>query len=207
MCMPATAPPPQLSWELAPLFPAQGEWTEGDYLALAPDRRVELSDARVEVLPVVTQGHQDASLCFYRALYAFADANGLGKTTVAPMRVRLWPGKIREPDVVFMLAENAHKVGDRYWDGADLAVEVVSEDDPERDLQTKRNEYAQAGIREYWIIDPRDKTVQLLTLEPGAAAFTLVGRYGLGQTAASKLLDGFAVDLSALFAGAYFTRT
>lgn len=43
---------------------------------------------------------------------------------------------------------------DAYWTGADLAVEVVSEDDPGRDLITKRLEYAQAGIPEYWIVDP-----------------------------------------------------
>lgn len=53
---------------------------------------------------------------------------------------------------------------DVYWTGADLVVEVIGEDDPGRDLVTKRLEYAQAGIPEFWIVDPRDRTIPVLHL-------------------------------------------
>jgi hypothetical protein len=80
----------------------------------------------------------------------------------------LWDGKFREPDIVFLLAQHADRRGNKYWRGADLVMEVVSEDDPDRDLVTKRVEYAQAGICEYWLLDPRDRTVTVLALDAAA---------------------------------------
>ncbi|MFO0956477.1 MAG: Uma2 family endonuclease [Isosphaeraceae bacterium] len=69
------------------------------------------------------------------------------------MPVRLGPDKIREPDIVFLLAEHADRIGKQVLEGADLVMEVVSED-RRRDLVEKRADYAEAGIPEYWIIDP-----------------------------------------------------
>ena len=79
-----------------------------------------------------------------------------GVALMAPFRIRLPTGKFREPDVLFMLPEHRHRRYSKYWDGADLVIEVVGEDDPNRDLITKRSEYALAQIPEYWIVDPRD---------------------------------------------------
>ena len=54
--------------------------------------------------------------------------------------------------------------GNDFWTGADLVVEVVSPDDPSRDTQDKRLDYAEAGIPEYWIVNPLDETVTVLVL-------------------------------------------
>jgi Uma2 family endonuclease len=54
-----------------------------------------------------------------------------------------------------MKAEHRNRRTFDYWEGADLVVEIVNRDDPARDLETKRAEYAEAGIPEYWIVDPR----------------------------------------------------
>src|SRR6266852_6254861 len=88
------------AWEVAYLFPAQGSWTEGEYLDLPGNRLVELSDGFLEVLPMPTMSHQKIVLALYRALLAFVGVDGLGTVLVAALRVRLWKGKIREPDVV-----------------------------------------------------------------------------------------------------------
>lgn len=58
----------------------------------------------------------------------------------------------------------------RFWLGADLVVEVVSEDDPERDTKVKRADYASAGIPEYWIVNPLDNTITVLVLEGTASS-------------------------------------
>jgi Uma2 family endonuclease len=111
----------------------------------------------------------------------------------------LWERKVREPDVVFMLAEHADRRENRYWQGADLAMGVVSDDKPSRDWKTKRAEYAQAGIREYWIVDPRDRSMTVLSLPVGETAYREAGRYTEGQTAASAMLDGICVDVANTF--------
>lgn len=79
-------------------------------------------------------------------------------------------------------------------------VEVVSENEPNRDRVKKKREYAAAGIPEYWIADPRDKTLTIFTLEAGAAEYREAGRYREGETAWSVLLDGLAIDVTAAFA-------
>src|SRR6266446_7182381 len=87
------------AWEIAYLFPAQGSWTEPEYLGLPGNRLVELSNGFLEVLPMPTMSHQMIVLALYRALLGFTAKDGLGTVLVAALRVRLWKGKIREPDV------------------------------------------------------------------------------------------------------------
>lgn len=79
-------------------------------------------------------------------------------------------------------------------------MEVVCEDDPDRDLVMKRKEYAQAGIPEYWIVDPRDRSINVLTLDEDSRTYLDSGRFAEGQIAQSKLLEGFAVSVTETFA-------
>ena len=85
---------------------------------------------------------------------------------------------------------------DRYWLGADLVVEVVCPDDPDRDLVEKRADYAGAGIAEYWIADPRHDTITVLTL--GGDAYVEHGTFVRGEAATSPSLKGFVVDVAAV---------
>ena len=78
--------------------------------------------------------------------------------------------------------------------------EVVSEDDRRRDLETKRREYAQAGIPEYWIIDPERSRVVVLTL--AGSRYRVHGEFTPGSRASSVLLPGLALEVSAVFAAA-----
>lgn len=111
----------------------------------------------------------------------------------------LWEGKIREPDVVCLLAAHADRRGEQYWSGADLVMEVVSPDDPSRDLVRKRADYAQAGIPEYWIVDPRDRTITVRRLDAATGEYVEAYRAVEGDLAKSALLDGFAVSVTEAF--------
>jgi len=192
---------PEPTWEIAQLFPAQGQWSECDYLALNGNQLVELSNGKVEVLPMPTIMHQAISGYLYSTLLAFVTAGDLGRVYFAPLRVRLWPGKFREPDVVFMRTERCERMGPRFWEGPDLVVEVVSEgeEDRRRDLDTKREEYARAGIPEYWIVDPLKERITVLRL--ARKRYVVHGEFGKGTTATSHLLAGFAVDVKLALSG------
>jgi Uma2 family endonuclease len=188
------------TWEVAHLFPEQGMWSEEEYLLLNGNRLLEYSEGYLEVLPMPTELHQALVLFLYRALVQFVSPGTLGKLLVAPFRVRLWSSKFREPDVLFMLKEHAARRHDEFWEGADLVMEVVSTDDRRRDLETKRREYARAGIPEYWIIDPQPQTITVLRLAEGG--YELHGEFGKGSQATSVLLTGFHVDVTAAFQSA-----
>jgi Uma2 family endonuclease len=101
------------------------------------------------------------------------------------------------------LAENrAERFADRYPTGADLVMEVVSGSgiDRERDLVIKRHEYAQAGIPEYWIVDPQEE--QIIVCHLAGELYEEVGVYGPGEHAESVTLAGFGVEVTAVFAAA-----
>lgn len=189
------------AWEVATLFPEQGSWTESAYLELTDgtNRRIEFADGRLEFLPMPTELHQALVGFLYHALLAFATAGDLGLVPFPPLRVRLASGKVREPDVLFLLKEHYHLRSNRVWNGADLVMEVVSADpkDRQRDYEEKLIEYSAAGISEYWIVDPERFLVVVYQLLDGK--YVLRGEYPRGEIANSELLPGFSIDVAMLF--------
>ncbi|HEV3446213.1 MAG TPA: Uma2 family endonuclease [Gemmataceae bacterium] len=188
------------TWQIAYLFPNQGAWSEEEYLALKTNNLVEFSDGYIEVLAMPTTSHQLILIFIFEALKAFVVRRKLGTALLAAVRIRLWPGKFREPDIFFMLRQNAGRIGDKFWDRADLVMEVVSDspDDRERDLVTKRAEYARARIPEYWIVDPQEGRITVLRLE--GDRYVVLGEFLKGSKASSVLLPGFVVDVTEAFA-------
>ncbi len=180
------------------LDPLQGMWTEAQYLRLTEqtNRLVEFTNGTIEVLPVPTRTHQLILAFFYRAMLVLTQSTN-GIVLFAPLRVQVAPGHFREPDLVVLLDQHDPRNQDRYWLGADLVLEVVSPDKPERDLIEKRRDYAEAGIPEYWIVNPIDETVTVLTLE--GDRYAEHGVFARGTTATSMLLENFAVNVDAVF--------
>jgi Uma2 family endonuclease len=187
------------TWDIARLFPAQGHWSESEYLALDTNQLIELTDGALDFLPMPTLFHQRIVAYLFDLLRLFAQTHNAGEVFFAPLRVRLWSGKIREPDIVLL---KPARISDPHEPprGADLAMEVVSDspDARERDLVTKREEYARAGIGEYWIVDPEQRTVTVLVLDGGQ--YRVHGEFAIGQKATSVALQGFEVDVSTVFA-------
>lgn len=185
-------------WQLARLYPYQGEWNEDLYFALNTNILVELSDGCLEFPAEPTFAHQMIAFYLAKLLDAHVTACKLGQVVLAPLPVHLWPEKVREPDILFVRPGRSRYRG-KYPEGADLVVEVVSEgaEDRERDLVVKPKEYAQAGLPEYWIVDPQERRITVLTLD--GKVYREHGVFAPGQTATSLLLDGFSVDAASVF--------
>ena len=123
-----------------------------------------------------------------------------GVAIPAPFKLKVPGRKWREPDVSYLLPRNLHRYQKQWWDYADLAIEVVSEDDPNRDYVQKRAEYAALGVGEYWIVDPSEQAIRVLVLDAGSYKEIQVARRG--DTASSVIVPGFRVEVEALFARA-----
>ncbi len=189
------------TWELGADAPAQGHWSEQDYLSREFDGLVEFVDGVLEFLPMPTWSHQFIVDFLHTLLKQHVRSRGLGVTAFAPLRVRVGQNRYREPDVLFV--SRAREKGlQNPAEGADLVMEVVSSkpEDRSRDFVEKRIDYAAAGIPEYWIVDPETETITVLTLPTGATEYDMSGESKPGQTAVSVLLPGFTVDVSACFA-------
>lgn len=179
----------------------QGLWSEEQYLKLSnqTNRLIEYTDGAIEVLPMPTYRHQMIVLQLLLAFLQVVRPLG-GIAIFAPLRLQIKPGKHREPDLMVMLDATDLRVQNQYWLGADIVVEVVSNDNPKRDTKEKVTDYAEAGIPEYWIVNPLDDTITVLTLV--GAAYTEHGVFGRGATATSKLLQGFSIPVTDVFAAA-----
>lgn len=189
-------------WDIARLFPDQGDWSEGEYLSLDTNRLVEYTDGNIEVLTMPTTAHQLIVAFLYGLVFSFVAPRKLGTVLFAPLRIRTRKRKFREPDVLFMFAENKQRMSNEYWERADLVMEVVSEGEKarKRDLKDKRADYAEADIPEYWIVDPETETITVLRLQDGSYVIHSEAQHS--GNVASALLEGFVVDAAKVFAAA-----
>jgi Uma2 family endonuclease len=180
------------------LAPLQGLWTVEQYLTLTnqTNQLIEFTDGVIEVLPMPTKPHQTISKFLFLALLPIVQRIG-GDVFYAPLRVQVRPGKFREPDLLLVLDRNDLRAQDVFWLGADLVMEIVRPDRPERDTEEKPHDYAEAGILEYWIVNPLDETISLLTLR--GDAYAAHGVYRRGERVVSPILDGFSISVDEVF--------
>ena len=184
------------AWEAAYFFPPQGRWTETEFLQFHTTKMAELVGGRLEILPVPNLRHQRIVLALLELLESAQPAGGT--TLFAPLPTKLFPGTIREPDLLYISPENTPAADVEYPSQIDLAIEIVSEgaEARKRDYEDKRRDYAKAAVSEYWIVDPQDQTVTVLVLE--GEQYVDHGCFTPGDTASGKLLPSFSVDVQAL---------
>jgi Uma2 family endonuclease len=183
---------------LESILPPQGCWSEEQYLVLTDHktRLVEFTDGFLEVLPMLTDDHQGTLLFLVFAFHHFLTPRG-GTVRFAPLRLRIRPGKFREPDLLLLRSATDQRRQNRFWLGADLALEVVSEDKPERDLVDKRHDYVEGRVPEYWIVNPLTETITVLQLQ--GDAYVEAGTFRRGQSAVSVLMPEFSVAVDQVF--------
>ncbi len=178
--------------------PPRGRWKEADYLRLTDrcNRLVEFADGCIEELREPTDSHQSILMLLFR-LFDERLRTENGVALVAPLRLRIREGRFREPDLMVLLDAADSRRQDRYWLGADIVVEVVSPDDPERDYGRKRADYADVRIPEYWIVDPQATKITVLAFD--SDGYVNHGVFGPGDDASSAVLSGFEFPVSSVF--------
>lgn len=184
------------AWEAAYFFPPQGRWSEEDFLRFHTNRMAELVDGRLELLPMPTLKHQRILRWLLSAVEAAAPSGSV--VLFAPLPTKLFPGTIREPDLLYIAPENRPGLEVDYPSRIDLAVEIVSpgSDAQKRDYEDKRIDYARAGVAEYWIVDPQQQRITVLVLD--GSVYSEHGNFTAGQLASGKLLDALSADVDAV---------
>ena len=181
-------------------LPVQGQWTYDDY-ALLPDdgKRYEVIRGELYMSAAPRPLHQRVIFRLSYFLEAFLEERSIGIAYSAPIDVLL-PEKLGDPvqpDILFVRSDRIEIVGETYIEGApDLVMEVLSPSNPSHDRSLKYELYQEAGVLEYWIIDPRERTNEIHVLRAGS--YILLGRFGEDETARSEQLEGFAVPVDDL---------
>src|SRR5579862_1274148 len=154
-----------------------------------PELKAEWSSGRVSIHMAEGDDHNGIKLLVSHLFDLFIIARGLGRTFADGMQIRLPFPSRREPDLLFVAADRLQVNKKKYIEGPpDLAVEIVSPDDPDRDYEEKFKEYEHGGVREYWLIDPLAKVVFVYVLDRNGKYKRLPPRQGKYR---SRVLRGF----------------
>ena len=141
-------------------------WTYAEMVAELPETNqpVELWNGEIIMSPAPHPDHQTIVLNFAATLQAFVAASRLGKVFVSPVDVVLTPRRVVQPDVLFIAKGRLDIIGSFIGGAPDLVMEVISAGSWQRDRIQKKALYEQAGVAEYWIIDPDAATIEVFAL-------------------------------------------
>jgi len=162
--------------------------------------RYELFEGELVMVPSPSSKHQLILGNLVDLLRKFVSENDLGMVLFAPLDVILSDDTVLQPDILFVGKEQADIIAEEGIRGApDLVIEILSEATAKRDRTYKRALYARHGVKEYWLVDPATKTVEVLELEE--QGFSRVARYACKEKAPLKspLLAGLSIDLEKVF--------
>lgn len=177
-----------------------GEWTYERYVELDDDQCYEIIDGELLMTPAPGTRHQIIAARLFSRLDRFVDERALGLVLFAPTDIVLSDQRVVQPDVLFVSTERSQIIRDRAIHGApDLVAEVLSPGSLHRDRHLKQPLYEEAGVREYWIVDPANRAIEVFTLTVDGYALASIAAES-GQVT-SGVLEGLIVDVEDVFAG------
>ena len=173
--------------------------TYEDYCRAPDDKRYELLNGELTMVPAPNRKHQQVLLALGSELRRFTRKHGLGEVFVAPFDVVLSDTDVVQPDVLFISRAREDRMTDENVRGApDLVIEILSPSTADRDLGYKHALYGRHGVLEYWIIDPVAETVAVHRQRDGKLERT--GTFGRGESLATAVLEGLALELDDILA-------
>jgi Uma2 family endonuclease len=181
-------------------WPAQGQWRYEDYLRLPDDgRRYEIIEGVLYVTNAPGYEHQFSVSELLGEIRNFVKEHNLGVVLTAPFEVHLSETtRPVQPDILFIRADRQPTAGAQLFTGApDLIVEVLSPSSVRADRHVKFDVYERAGVAEYWIANPKTRSVEVYTLSGGE--YALLGEFTEDEPLRSKVLDGIDIVARSLF--------
>lgn len=173
--------------------PSARHWKWEDLQRFDETERYEINDGRLISMPRSnTFRHQEVLGRILFLVESFLQQHPLGTAILGPMDVVFSDDNIAEPDLLFIANEHLAILKDHVFGAPDLMVEVLMPSSILRDRYHKLEQYARFGVKEYWIIDPANRSIEILTLHNG--------RYVLRASAVEKgdvsslVLSGFTFD-------------
>ena len=172
-------------------------WTYEDYLALNDDTVFEIINGKAFMSPAPELFHQRWARKIFLAVERHVAARKLGEVFFAPVDVVLDETNVVQPDLVFVSTANAGLLARRGIIGApDLVVEIISPTSLRRDRYDKRELYARFGVKEFWLADVANRSVETLSLQP--SGYQLLSCATAEGKICSEILPGFELDLASL---------
>ena len=178
--------------------PPAKHWTYDDLQCFDETERYEIYDGKlISMSPAPHYYHQKLLAKLYLLIAAFLPEHPIGEAVFAPVDVVFAPDNVAQPDLLFIANENAGIIKQSVFGPPDLAVEIVSPSGIRRDRYEKLEQYARFGVKEYWIIDPANRSAEILALRDGR--YVLHSSAAGSGTVSSLVLEGLAFETGQLF--------
>jgi len=178
---------------------AKKRYTYKDYARLPEGATYQLIGGELIMVPAPMPYHQEVSKRLEYLLYEYAELKqNLGKIYDAPIDVCLGEEETYQPDIVFISNERLQIIKEDKIEGApDIVIEILSPSTAYYDLVHKKEIYARHGVREYWIVDPMEKKIEVYENKNGE--FALFKKAGKGERINSIIIHDFEVEIDAIF--------
>lgn len=174
------------------------KYTYEDYRKLPEDTRCELIEGELVMTPSPKTDHQRISGELLFRIMKLVKENDLGMVFAAPFDVYVDETTVVQPDILFIAKDRLNIIGQDNVQGApDLAVEILSESSAYRDTIQKKMLYARFGVKEYWIVAPKEAMIEVYSLKNDE--YSLSGTYRKQHAIESRVLPGFRVELKEIF--------
>ncbi len=154
------------------------------------------------MVPSPNEAHQRFLVTLTINLANYVKKNKLGSIYCAPFDVLFSEEDIVQPDIIFVSNKNKKIITKDNIQGVpDLLIEILSPGTSKRDLGIKKKLYAKNGVREYWIVDPAQETIEVLNLKAGEFFCKSYRTGEAGQTSrlSSSVIQGFEIDVREFF--------
>lgn len=173
-------------------------YTYEDYAKLPEGAPYQLIGGKLVMTPAPGKKHQNILIELAFMFKEFIKINNIGELAVAPRDVFLAPGETYQPDILFITNERLEISAEDKVNGApDLVVEILSPSTAYYDLRKKYKAYEKYGVREYWIVDPEEKSIEVYGASDGK--FVLAMRAEESGTVSSAVMQGFSVKTEEVF--------
>ena len=172
--------------------------TYEDYCTTPDDKRCELLNGDLMMVPAPNTTHQRVQRQLGYKLTQFIDDHALGELFFAPYDVVLSDNDVVQPDLLFISREREHIITPENVRGApDLVIEILSPSTADKDLGYKHELYSRYGVLEYWVLDPIAETIAVHRQRHGVLELTEA--LGRRDTLRTPLLKGLDLQLNEIF--------
>ena len=183
---------------MTPIVLEKKKYTYEDYLKTPEDKRYELINGELLMAPSPIPNHQRISGKLEFMVKKFITENNVGEVFYAPCDVYLDNENVVQPDILFISKDKLGIIGEKNIQGApDLVIEIISESSVYRDMVQKKKLYARFGVKEYWIVIPDEKEIEVYILKDNT--YQLYQTYGKADTLESLALKGLKIVLKEIF--------
>ena len=180
------------------VLPAKDIYTAEDYFKLPQGAPYQLIGGKLIMNPSPVPYHQEISRKLSRNIGRFIEENGLGTLYYAPLDVIFGEQEVYQPDIIFISNDNAIIIGEKNIKGApDMVIEILSPETAYYDMREKFKVFEQSGVKEYWIVDPGLKKIEVYeNVEKRYKIFSEAEKEG---AVISKIMDGLSIPLIDIF--------